>query len=172
MKKLNCKAFTLVELIVVITILGIILILALPQVSRIQTQNKYRKYELYQESLENAARLYIDSNAKDLFGNSDSGCVQVKYSQLKNANLIKDFSESDAICSNDTETFVEVRKTKDRYTYHSQLICREKENPSNILYEYSDGIEGTSCLNVRDETGPEITITPESSAWKRKETLK
>ena len=75
MLKLNHKAFTLVELIVVITILGIILILALPQVSRIQTQNKYRKYELYQESLENAAKLYIDNNAKDLFGKEDSGCV-------------------------------------------------------------------------------------------------
>ena len=172
MKKLNCKAFTLVELIVVITILGIILILALPQVSRIQTQNKYRKYELYQESLENAARLYIDSNAKDLFGNSDSGCVQVKYSQLKNANLIKDFSASDAICSNDTETFVEVRKTKDRYTYHSKLVCRAKSDTSKVLYNHDTGIEGASCLNVQDETGPEIVINPGSSSWKKPKEIK
>ena len=172
MIKLNHKAFTLVELIVVITILGIILILALPQASRIQRQNKNRKYELYQESLENAAKLYIDNNAKDLFGKEDSGCVQIKFSTLKDANLTKEFSDSDIVCGNDSDTFVEVRKTKEHYTYHSQLICRDKENPSNILYEYSDGIEGTSCLNVRDETGPEITITPESSAWKRKETLK
>ena len=118
MIKLNHKAFTLVELIVVITILGIILILALPQVSRIQRQNKNRKYELYQESLENAAKLYIDNNAKDLFGKEDSGCVQIKFSTLKDANLTKEFSDSDIVCGNDSDTFVEVRKIKEHYTYH------------------------------------------------------
>ena len=41
----NEKGFTLVELIIVIAILGVILILALPQVQKIQSQNKTKKYE-------------------------------------------------------------------------------------------------------------------------------
>lgn len=45
--KFNSRGFTLVELIVVIAIMGVILILALPQVSKIQSANKTKKYGLY-----------------------------------------------------------------------------------------------------------------------------
>ena len=62
----NKKGFTLVELIVVIAVLGIILIIALPQVQRIQERNKKKKYETYQESLESAAKLYMDNNVRDI----------------------------------------------------------------------------------------------------------
>lgn len=74
MKKIerNRFGFTLTELIVVIAIMGVILILALPQVANIQRANKDSKYETYQKSLETAAKLYVDSNTKDLFG-YDSG---------------------------------------------------------------------------------------------------
>ena len=66
----NNKAFTLIELIVVIAIIGIILILALPQVGKIQEANKNRKYEVYEMSIERGAKLYVDSRARDLFGNN------------------------------------------------------------------------------------------------------
>ena len=54
-KKYTKYGFTLVELIVVIAIMGIILILALPMVSRIQSANKNKKYEAYKETIEAAA---------------------------------------------------------------------------------------------------------------------
>ena len=84
----NKHGFTLVELIVVIAIMGVILILALPQVSRIQSANKNKKYETYKESLESAAKIYIDNHTKDLFGNNPTGCITIKYSDLKRDNLI------------------------------------------------------------------------------------
>ena len=62
----NSAGFTLIELIVVIAIMGIILILALPLVSKIQEANKDRKFQVYQSSIARGAKLYIDSNAKDL----------------------------------------------------------------------------------------------------------
>ncbi len=75
--KPNPYGFTLIELIVVIAIIGIILILALPQVSKLQEANKNRKYEVYQQAVESGAKLYVDSHARDLFGNNNSGCVTV-----------------------------------------------------------------------------------------------
>ena len=69
----NNQAFTLIELIVVIAIMGIILILALPQISRLQSTNKDKKYDAYYSSIESAAKLYMDSQAKDLFGSNSSG---------------------------------------------------------------------------------------------------
>lgn len=165
-KKNNNKlGFTLVELIVVIAIMGVILILALPQVTQIQKSNKNSKYEAYQKALESAAKLYVDSKTKDLFG-YDSGCIQIKYSDLKNANLIKDFGDSQVVCDDDSETFVEVRKVNDSYRYASSLVCRNKDNRDKILYSNRESIEGESCVDTRDLEVPKITFNPPSSDWK------
>ena len=167
MKKIerNRFGFTLTELIVVIAIMGVILILALPQVANIQRANKDSKYETYQKSLETAAKLYVDSNTKDLFG-YDSGCIQIKYSDLKKANLIKDFGDSEVVCGDDSETFVEVRKVNENYRYASSLVCRDKNNHDKILYSNKESIEGDSCIDTRDLEAPKITFNPPNSDWK------
>ena len=83
MVQMNKKGFTLVELIVVIAIMGVILILALPQVGRIRTSNQNAKYDTYAQAVERGAKLYVDNYSRDLFGYNDSGCVEVKYSELE-----------------------------------------------------------------------------------------
>ena len=80
MRQMNKKGFTLVELIVVIAIMGVILILALPQVGRIRANNRDAKFDAYAQAIERGAKLYVDNYSRDLFGYSDSGCVEVKYS--------------------------------------------------------------------------------------------
>ena len=80
MKKRN-KGFTLVEVLVVITIMGLILLFALPEVQRLQARNMDRKYRTYEQSLESSARLFVDSNALDLFGTSENGCADVSFTE-------------------------------------------------------------------------------------------
>ncbi len=167
---MNKKGFTLIELIVVIAIMGVILILALPQISSIQRANRDRKYEAYKESLVSASKLYVDNHARDMFGYNDSGCAIIKYSDLKGSDLIKDFASIDVTCSRDTDTFVEVRKVGNNYKYAGSLVCRSKDG--QIVKSIKDDLEGSSCINEPDENGPIITSNPSSHNWVQTKNLK
>ena len=164
----NNQAFTLIELIVVIAIMGIILILALPQISRLQSANKDKKYDAYYSSIESAAKLYMDSQAKDLFGSNSSGCVTVDYSDLKEHNLIKDFGSSDVTCSRNDETYVEVRKVNDNFLYSTSLVCRDSKK---VVYERKE-VADEPCTNEPDKAGPTVTITPSEHDWVQTKNLK
>ena len=87
--KLNNQGFTLVELLVAIAILGIISIIALPQISNLQTKNTNIKYETYQKALLSGGKLYVDAYSADMFGNNASGCYDIPYDDLKAKGLVK-----------------------------------------------------------------------------------
>ncbi len=164
----NNKGFTLIELIVVIAIMGVILILALPQVSKLQRANTNKKYDAYYSSIESATKLYMDSHAKDLFGSNSSGCVTVYYSDLKKQNLIKDFGSSEVTCSSDEESYVEVRKANDNFLYSTSLVCRDG---LKVVYRKEEKAE-TPCTNEPDKDGPIVTINPKEHDWVQSEDLK
>lgn len=166
--KLNDKGFTLIELIVVIAIMGVILILALPQISRLQSANKDKKYDAYYSSIESAAKLYMDSQAKDLFGSNSSGCVTVDYSDLKKQNLVKDFGSSDVTCGQNNETYVEVRKVNDNFLYSTSLVCRDSKK---VVYERKE-VPTEPCTNEPDKAGPTVNITPSEHDWVQTKNLK
>ena len=160
--------FTLIELLVSIVIMGILLAIAIPQISKLKDDNKTKKYEVYKESMERSAKLYTDSNANDMFKNANSGCEMVPYSKLKSANLLKDFQEKGISCSNDNETFVMVVKANDEYDYKSNIVCRD--NSGNIVYQEKNG---TTCENVEDNIAPEIKVTPDNiNVWTKSENFK
>ena len=159
-KRSNKKGFTLIELLITIVIMGIILGLALPQVSRLQSANRDRKYDTYKDSLESAARLYVENHSIDLFGNNERGCVTIPYSTLKNDNLIRDFGEAGIVCSNDSETFVDVTKVGDTYQYSSDLVCYDG---SNVVYSSKDTDDPSApvCGNHSDGGGGEGEDIPD-----------
>lgn len=161
----NKYGFTLVELIVVIVILGVILVMALPQISNIQQENKNKKYDSYKEAIEAAAKVYIDTHEEDLFGNQTTGCYTITYTMLKNDNLIKDFGEENIDCSRDDETLVYVTKDNNRYSYVTNITCRKD---GEVVYKDndSDGNPDGVCLTNTDPNGdpPELTIIPTNSS--------
>ena len=167
----NDKGFTLIELIVVIAIMGVILILALPQISKLQSANKDKKYDAYYSSIESATKLYMDSQAKDLFGSNSSGCVTVDYSDLKKQNLVKDFGSSDVTCGRNNETYVEVRKVNDNFLYSTSLVCRDSKDSKKIVYERKE-VPTEPCTNEPDKAGPTVNITPSEHDWVQTKNLK
>lgn len=58
----NKKAFTLVELLAVIAILGVLLALVLPKISGSINERKEKEYEIIIKSIENSAKAYFAEN--------------------------------------------------------------------------------------------------------------
>lgn len=125
------KGFTLVELLVTIVIMGVISGMAFPLVRGLQERNTYTKYEKYGESLEAAAKLYVNSFEEDVFRYEDdlTSCEQdegqcefISFSDLKEKNLVNDLS-MDGVTCNSPYTFVKVTKRKGKYTYKYYLGC-------------------------------------------------
>ena len=154
MKRLkNKKGFTLVELLVAISILGLIMILAIPQLSNIQASNKKTKYVKYAESMLTSAKLYTDSYTEDMLGNNKSGCVDIPYSELKDKDLLKDIKIDSTSCKGD-KSFVQVLKSNDHYIYGVSVSCKDQND--KVVYEK---VLPKCGDNGPDTTGPTITIT-------------
>ena len=121
------KGFTLVELLVTISILGLITALSLPVIRNIIEANTMKKYSTYKDSVESSAKLYVDSYSDDLFGKKLSGCAYITYDQMNEKKLIKDIQENGISCNSD-KTYVKVVKLDGKYAYSTQIGCGTTSN--------------------------------------------
>ena len=80
------KGFTLIELLVAITIIGIIMIMTLPAIHNLQKQNQEKKFDDYERTVLEAAKVYVDQYEEDLFGRSDTGCAYIDFDSLVQKN--------------------------------------------------------------------------------------
>ena len=62
------KGFTLLELLIAITILGIIMVIAIPALTSINRKDVETQKSIYEDSLIAAGKMYNDSYAEDAFG--------------------------------------------------------------------------------------------------------
>ncbi len=131
MKHLNRNGFTLIELIMVIVILGIITAFSIPMVRNIQKKNDISKFKVFEDSLINGAKLYVDAYGDDEFDGTGT-CIDIKYGEMKDKMLVKDFPEKSINCNND-DTFVRViREDTDKYKYEVEIVCKVQ---NKIVFE-------------------------------------
>ena len=156
---MNKSAFTLIELVVAIAILGIITLIAIPSVRRIQAENNDSKYVAYEKSLQASSKLFVDGYDEDLFGATNTGCAIVNYDDLKDRDLIEDIQIKNNSCSGDA-TCVYVRKSKNgNYHYEVHTTCREG---SDIVYGTGQKCNLDLC-KIEDGDGPTVDINDTSS---------
>ena len=123
---MNNKGFTLVELLATISILGIIMALSFPVLSAFRESNQMRKYTTFQESLEEKAKLYIDSYADDLFElDGRDSCVYITAEMLTRKKIFTDINVDGMTCYSDN-TIIKVLKRSGTYTYTAYLGCGNK----------------------------------------------
>ena len=161
----NTHGFTLVELLVAISILGIITIIALPQISNIQNNNQKTRYKKYAETMLVSGKLYVDAYTEDMFGNNTTGCVDIPYNDMRAKNLLKAIKVDGATCDFD-KTFIRVRKKGDEYTYETSIYCKDKNG--NVVYDETLSVDGCNDLGP-DVEGPTITFNKSGINWTNNE---
>lgn len=148
------QGFTLVELVVAIAILGVITLIAIPTVKKIQESNQKTKYIAYAKSLKSATKAFADAYEEDLFGATNSGCATVKYSDLKAKELVSDIQIKNITCDDDNETFIYVMKSKNgNHGYFSNIVCRQG---TDIIYENRE--DNRSECKIEDGTPPTAIV--------------
>ena len=145
------KGFTMVELLVAISILGLLIIMAFPIIRTIQSNNTKKKYEEYSKTIISASKLYVDSYSEDIFNsNQTNQQYKLSVSELVKKDLIKDINISDTTCLGGKSN-VWIVKYNDDYTYCIHLACKLKNSDDSIqpIYETKD-VTG-SCKQIANK---------------------
>ncbi len=157
-KRKGKRGFTLVELLVAISILAILTILAIPTLRALQSRQSTSQYENYKKSLITSGKLYNDSYSDDIFGEAPYGCSKIVLTELMNKKVAKDIALKNITCNNPTrDSFAIIKKFNNEYAYESYISC---ENDSGVI-QYSDIDElAEQCL--LDDGKPYISVTTDT----------
>ncbi len=133
------KAFTLIEMIGVIIIIGMLLLIVFPATVRLIKGNAERKFNQYYDLIEEAAILYAKNRVDDLGGVSGTGCIEdITLSDLISETSLKEFDEEGIVCGSPSEFIlseyddidsnfdyvdIRIRNNKGKLSTEISLIC-------------------------------------------------
>ena len=155
MKVKNSKAFTMVELLGAITILGILMSVAVFSISKVIDNAKREYYENQNDNIALAAQSFVQNNTNMLPKNIGQK-VKLKLSELvKNKYLkdkVKDYGKND--CDMD-KSYVEIVKiTKQDYAYNVVLKCPTYDSLKDPAVE-----EKTPTISITFDKEPSAKAT-------------
>ena len=138
-KRFKCsKAFTLMEMLVVIAIIGIILIIVIPSVSTVLNNRNKKLYQTHMLTVEAAAKTYVDQYEGQLV-ELDKECFNIDYSLLLKENL----KESDIHCSGN----VIINKVQGSRTYEPAYYLTCTDSNGEIVHKGDAKPKGCKGFN-------------------------
>lgn len=135
----NKKGFSLIELLAIIIIIGLILIVALPAVTKLLKNNNNKQYEKYYEIVKAGALRYSEELRDALGGYNDTGCIEISLEDLIKENIIKEYNEKDITCTGK----VRLNNNKGNVSAVVNLTC--KNNRGVVTYEVKN-INDSACI--------------------------
>jgi len=137
MKKNN--GFTLIELIAVVVIMGILLLIVFPSLSRLIRSNENKKYDTYYDAVKEQIELYARTRRSELGGIIGSGCVDDKnLSGLKQYDYITEFTEEKNVTCKSPSEFSNAELESLGINSANQYVnIRIENNKGRINVEYS-----------------------------------
>ena len=143
---MNNKGFTLTELIVTMALLGVVIAIAFPAITKLQTENQKQIYETYEKVLLTGAKLYVDKFDRDLWVNpvTVKTCRIITYNDLIYEDLIKEFDgmkKGEIVDS--SNTYVRATKKNNSVTYEVSLAIKQGNS-----YTYKNIKTKDNCYHV------------------------
>ena len=123
---MNKKGFTLIELIAVITIMGIVSIMMVPSLQKVLSDNNTSACRYYKEAMVEAARSFISKESVDIIeanNNSFPSNYKLTAEYLISLDYLSEYTDSRTTV---TDAYVLVNKgTNNTYTYTPNLTCKK-----------------------------------------------
>ena len=164
--KTTSRAFTLVELLAIIVILGIILVIAVPGINHIMDSSKTKLYNVTVDKIISGAKDYILQNKEEITGLEETGIGYIPLSEIMEKQFI-----SDAITNPITkEPFPEnavVKATKSGENYEYDFLIDGIPN----IYVESKGVnspklaKGMTAIKWNGSTWAEVSNPDEDLSW-------
>ena len=127
------KGFTLIEMLVVITLLAIIMLIAISSVIRLKASHSKEEYDTHVKLMRQALDAYtIKYQSKLKTYNEESECMILNYEKLVDTDILK---EKGVKC---TGKVVLTPKTSGTYDYEYFLKCHNENNPEIVLSDYEE----------------------------------
>lgn len=144
------KGFTLVELIAVIVIMGMILLIVFPGVSRLMSDNEDQEYDTYYDIVKAGVDKYAQTRRDDIGGILGNGCIDIddeyedsdgynlELSDLIERDYIKKFEgEKNVICRTPNEISASELTALGIDTSKEYVSIRIENNKGNISTQVS-----------------------------------
>lgn len=116
------RGFTLIELLAIMTILGVILLIAVPSVTSLINNSKEESYKRQIEYIESSARDYMSKNSKYLPDENGSYCINI--STIKSNGFLRNEDIIDPRSNTVIDGSVNVTYKNNKYVYtYSENAC-------------------------------------------------
>lgn len=132
------KAFTLIELLAVVVLMGLIITMAIPALRNLTYNAEEREYKYHRQLVHEAAKLYT-KNFRGELDSEDASCFNIPYQALLQEDLIE---EENIRCNGNI--ILEKRKMNG-YDYNYYLTC--KDVSGKMLHE-ADTTVPISCKGM------------------------
>ncbi|MBQ7136574.1 MAG: prepilin-type N-terminal cleavage/methylation domain-containing protein [Bacilli bacterium] len=142
----NNKGYSLIELLGALVIIGLILLIVIPAVSRLLTSNDSKEYNNYLKIIETGAKRYAEEQEDDLGSGKDIGCIEVSIDDLISEGFIKKFEDKDITCTGK----VRLNNSKGKLKVSINLTCSDNKGKETFK---KAAIEDSNCIAFipRDE---------------------
>lgn len=127
----NRKGYSLIELLGALVIMGLILLVVIPLVSRLLISNDTKQYENYLKVIETGAKVYGDTRLDDLGTSGDTGCIEVTIEDLIKEEYIKKFDDKNITCNGK----VRINNNNGKKKVSINITCVDEKNKETFKKE-------------------------------------
>lgn len=128
-KKNNARGFTLIEMLGVIVIMGLILIVVFPTMTKMINGNNDEKYNDYYDLVEEAAYAYATTQTDKLGTSRNVGCTNVTLNTLIDNGYVQKF-DGDEECKTGANGIV-IRNNEGNISVNFSLTCGTRTGGKN-----------------------------------------